>query len=100
MFEHIYCIPTHRVIDNLNLNNFFLEVRYANTIKKNIPLVIFEDNDKQINKELISEYSKKYKDIKVVYITRKTKKKFTILSKTSFPIKLLKVLTLFIRIIA
>lgn len=75
MFEHIYCIPTHRVIDNLNLNNFFLEVRYANTIKKNIPLVIFEDNDKQINKELISEYSKKYKDIKVVYITRKTTKK-------------------------
>lgn len=75
MFDHIYCIPTHRVIENSNLNDFFLEVRYANSIKNNIPLVIFEDNDKQINKELISEYSKKYKDVNVVYITRETTKK-------------------------
>jgi len=75
MFEHIYCIPTHRIIDAPNLNDFFLEVRYANTIKKNIPLVIFEDNDKQINKEFITEYSKKFKDVKVIYINRETTKK-------------------------
>lgn len=75
MFEHIYCIPTHRVINKPNLNDFFLEVKYANSLKNDIPLVIFEDNDKQINKELISEYSKKYKDVKVVYVTRETTKK-------------------------
>lgn len=71
MFENIYCIPTHREMDEKNLRDYFMEVDFANK-KLNVtcPLVIFEDNKINVNQKKLFEIKKEFKEVKLYYITR------------------------------
>ena len=71
MYERFFCIPTHREILDEFLDGFYKEVTYINSIL-NIPcpLVIFEDTNKNINKDKILSFKKKYTNCTVHYVTR------------------------------
>lgn len=72
MYDHIYCIPTHREILPVFLDGFLSEVFYVNKkLRKSCPLIIFEDTDAEINKEKIAELKKAYPQLIVHYITRR-----------------------------
>lgn len=71
MFKHIYCVPTHRLIEEEFLNGFFMEVEFANKkYNANYPLIIFEDNISEVNKTAIYKMKQKFNEVNVYYITR------------------------------
>lgn len=71
MYKHLYCVPTHRLISREIMKGFFEEVQFANNkYEVNCPLVIFEDSEEEIHKELLCKLGESYKNIDVYYITR------------------------------
>ena len=77
MFDFIYTIPTHRPIGEEFVNGFFKEVDYANkTLKKNGALVVFEDNNEPINKNVLTKYKQIYPDVQLFYIEKQRVFKF------------------------
>lgn len=68
---HIYAVPTHRLMNKENINDYFSEVSYANQkTNDKCLLIFFEDSDKIINLENIKSIAKEYEDVNYLFITR------------------------------
>jgi len=68
MYEHIFCVPTHRVIDDTALNRHFLEVAHAQRRwRMRLPLVVADDGES--NKEALSTAGARFPDVECYYFT-------------------------------
>jgi hypothetical protein len=72
LYSNLYCVPTHRIIENKNLSDFLEEVVFANRITDNkIPFILLDDNRGEENRYRILKLKKHYKNVKYYYFDSK-----------------------------
>lgn len=76
MIKTIYAIPTHRLMDKENVNDYFSEVEYCiKELHEECMLVFFEDTEEYKSQDVIKTVGKEFKKVKYMYINRNDTRK-------------------------